>query len=90
MGTSKFFGEIWKTMLRTPRARLSAIKFLDRKIPKSCKAAAALVAPAQPGTHQNRIQISRYNQVIKFGKMIVEDAEDAQYENRKPEFHREE
>ena len=34
VGTSKFFGEIWKAMLRTPRTRLSAIKFLVRKIPK--------------------------------------------------------
>jgi hypothetical protein len=39
VGTSKFFGEIWKTMIRTPRARLSAIKFLDRKIPRTPKAA---------------------------------------------------
>lgn len=43
VGTSKFFGEIWKTMIRTPRARNSAIKFLDRRIPKSPKQAAALL-----------------------------------------------
>ena len=49
VGTSKFYGEIWKTMTRTPRARLSAIKFLDRKIPKSPKQAAALINPA-PGS----------------------------------------
>ena len=35
VGTSKFFGEIWKTILRTPRIRTGALKYLDRKIPKS-------------------------------------------------------
>mmetsp|Transcript_1941 Transcript_1941/g.2813 ORF Transcript_1941/g.2813 Transcript_1941/m.2813 type:complete len:97 (-) Transcript_1941:6086-6376(-) len=39
VGTSEFFGEIWKAMLRTPRARLSAIKYLDRRIPKHLKQA---------------------------------------------------
>ena len=34
VGTSKFFGEIWQSMTRTPRARLSAIKFLVKKIPR--------------------------------------------------------
>lgn len=34
VGTSKFFGEIWKTIIRSPRCRLSGIKYLDRKIPK--------------------------------------------------------
>ena len=33
VGTSAFFGEIWKAMLRTPRSRLSAIKYLDKRIP---------------------------------------------------------
>jgi hypothetical protein len=35
VGTSEFFGEIWKAMLRTPRSRLSAIKYLDKRIPKT-------------------------------------------------------
>ena len=35
VGTSKLYGEIWKTMLRSPRARLTAIKYLDLKIPKN-------------------------------------------------------
>lgn len=39
VGTSEFYGEIWKAMLRTPRARLPAIKFLDKKIPKNLKQA---------------------------------------------------
>lgn len=50
VGTSKFFGEIWKTMIRTPRTRLSAMKFLERKIPKSLKQAAALVQNSMPGS----------------------------------------
>ena len=37
VGTSEFFGEIWKAMLRTPRSRLSAIKYLDKRIPKTVK-----------------------------------------------------
>ena len=87
VGTSKFFGEIWKTMIRTPRARLSAIKFLDRKIPKSTKQAAALL---DAGQGQSKICASRYDQVIRHGKMIVEDAQDPKYSAAKPEFYREE
>ena len=34
VGTSEFFGEIWKAMLRTNRTRLSAIKYLEKRIPK--------------------------------------------------------
>lgn len=33
VGTSEFYGEVWKAMLRTPRARLSSIKYLEKKIP---------------------------------------------------------
>ena len=39
VGTSEFYGEIWKAMLRTPRARLSAIKYLDKRIPENLKKA---------------------------------------------------
>jgi len=39
VGTSEFYGEIWKAMLRTPRARLSAIRYLDKRIPKNLKLA---------------------------------------------------
>lgn len=35
VGTSVFCGEVWKAMLRTPRARLSAIKYLEKRIPNS-------------------------------------------------------
>ena len=50
VGTSRFFGEIWKTMLKSPRARLSAIKFLDRKIPKTVQNAQQFAAsPTQGG-----------------------------------------
>jgi len=33
VGTSQFYGEIWKAMLRTPRARLPAIRYLSKRIP---------------------------------------------------------
>ena len=33
VGTSEFFGEIWKAMLRTPRARQPAINYLNKRIP---------------------------------------------------------
>ncbi len=42
VGTSKFFGEVWKTMLRSPRAREMAIKYLDVKVPRDIDEAAAL------------------------------------------------
>lgn len=33
VGTSEFFGEIWKAMLRTKRSRYAAIRYLDKRIP---------------------------------------------------------
>ena len=42
VGTSCFYGEIWKTMLRSQRCCLEAIKYLKRKIPKTLKDAAKL------------------------------------------------
>jgi hypothetical protein len=39
VGTSEFYGEIWKTMLRTNRTRLSAIKYLEKRIPKDLETA---------------------------------------------------
>ena len=39
VGTSEFYGEMWKAMLRTPRSRLSAIRQLDKRIPKSLEQA---------------------------------------------------
>lgn len=39
VGTSEFYGEIWKAMLRTNRTRLSAIKYLEKRIPKDLDAA---------------------------------------------------
>ena len=35
VGTSRFFGEMWKTMLRSTKCCEHAIKYLDRKIPKN-------------------------------------------------------
>ncbi|CDW85800.1 n-terminal domain-containing protein [Stylonychia lemnae] len=39
VGTSEFYGEIWKAMLRTQRTRVSAIKYLDKRIPKDLEQA---------------------------------------------------
>jgi len=39
VGTSEFYGEMWKAMLRTPRSRLSAIRYVDKRIPKDIKQA---------------------------------------------------
>ena len=53
-------------MLRTPRARLSAIKFLVRHIPKDIQIAANMV-------DQGKIYKSQYNLVVKNGTMLVEE-----------------
>mmetsp|Transcript_28988 Transcript_28988/g.35941 ORF Transcript_28988/g.35941 Transcript_28988/m.35941 type:complete len:240 (+) Transcript_28988:330-1049(+) len=91
VGTSKFFGEIWKTMIRTPRVRLSAIKFLDRRIPRNPKQASALLNPVPNGQQsQQKLCPSRYEQLIKFGKMIVEDSQDPKYASEKPQFWKDE
>ncbi len=42
VGTSEFYGEIWKAMLRANRTRLSAIKYLEKRIPKDLDAAREL------------------------------------------------
>ena len=42
VGTSKLYGEIWKTILRSPRARVMSLKFLNEKIPRDVDDAAAL------------------------------------------------
>ena len=68
VGTTKFFGEIWKTMLRTPRCRLSAIKYLDRKIPRSIQIAHKLVK-------DGKIFISPYHYEIKLGRVQLADNE---------------
>ena len=48
VGTSEFFGEIWQAMLRTPRARLAAIRYLKARIPVS-----PLVGPRLSGTYED-------------------------------------
>ena len=53
VGTSEFYGEVWKAMLRTPRARLSAIRYLDKHIPSNLK-------KAQELRDKNHIYISEY------------------------------
>lgn len=39
VGTSEFYGELWKAMLRTPNVRLSVIKYLSRHIPRTLEEA---------------------------------------------------
>jgi Dopey, N-terminal len=53
VGTSEFYGEIWKAMLRTNRTRLSAIKFLEKRIPRDLDSARDLMKKEQ-------IYVSRY------------------------------
>ena len=54
-------------MLRTPRCRLSAMKFLDRRIPRTPQAAQELIA-------KNRICLTQYRLVVRLGHVILEDA----------------
>jgi hypothetical protein len=69
VGTSKFFGEIWKTIIRSPRCRLPAMKYLDRKIPKDVEAAQRLM-----GDDRNKcINLAQYGLVVREGKVIVEE-----------------
>ena len=42
VGTSKLYGEIWKTMLRSPRARHMSINYLKLKVPKDIDEATTL------------------------------------------------
>jgi hypothetical protein len=69
VGTSEFFGEIWKAMLRTPRARLSAIKYVDKRIPRN-------LSQAQEFRDRGQIYISGYT--IKIINREVQLAKDEQ------------
>ena len=74
VGTSKLFGEIWKTMLRSPRAREMAVKYLDIKIPKNIDEAVALnnEVRVERQVHKKQgVRLSRYDVVINQGKMSV-------------------
>ena len=80
VGTSRLYGEIWKTMLRSPRTRLTAIKYLEQKIPRSIDEAATL-NPSQDGDDntpvsaphkRTKIYPARYNMVITGGQVVVE------------------
>ena len=66
VGTTKFFGEIWKAMLRTPRCRLSAIKYLDRKIPRNTQIAHKLIK-------DGKLYLSPYHYEIKLGRVQLTD-----------------
>jgi hypothetical protein len=67
IGTSKFFGEIWKTIIRTPRARLAGFKYLDRRIPKDLETATKLA-----NEKESRVHKSKYSLVVRDGKAQLE------------------
>jgi len=69
VGTSNFFGEIWKTIIRSPRCRLPAMKYLDRKIPKDVEAAQRLMG--NEGT--KCVNLAQYGLIVREGKVIVEE-----------------
>ena len=64
MGTSEFYGEIWKAMLRTPRARLPAIRYLDKRIPKNEKFARDLHSRGGISLSDYTIKIIEHQVVI--------------------------
>lgn len=76
VGTSKMYGEIWKTMLRSGRAREMAIKYLESKIPRDIDEAVILNSnqgeEERPAHRKQEIFLSKYNVVIRGGKMLVE------------------
>jgi hypothetical protein len=57
VGTSEFYGEIWKAMLRTNRARLSAIKYLEKRIPRDLEAARELMKKDQIYISRHKIKV---------------------------------
>ena len=65
VGTSEFYGEMWKAMLRTPRARLSAIKYLDKRIPKNKEEAAQYSKANKMFISDYTIQIINLEVVLK-------------------------
>lgn len=62
-------------MLRTPRCRLSATKFLDRRLPRSAQHAAKLAK-------EGRVYLSPYNYEISLGKVLLGD-----HENQLPDWY---
>jgi hypothetical protein len=82
VGTSAFIGEIWKTILRTPRTRLPGIKFLDRKVPKD-------VTTASRRAKDGQVYASNYYQVVVDGTLVV-DYYDPKSGKAPPDWAREE
>ena len=65
VGTSVFFGECWKTVLRTPRTRMRGMTFLNERIPKDIRSASR---KAKDGG----IYIGKLYAAIVNGRLIVE------------------
>ena len=66
-------------MLRTPRCRLSAIKYLDRKIPKDHEQASRLIKEIKDPKEKNGdatyrgVHLSSFNMVVRDGKASLEE-----------------
>lgn len=75
MGTSEFYGEIWKAMLRTPRARLPAIKYLDKRIPKNLRQAQELVQKKRIYSAEYTIKIVNHEVTIEKDEQKIKDNE---------------
>ena len=67
VGTSKFFGEIWKTIIRSPKCRLAGMKYLDRKIPKDVQTASKMAK------EERCVFISRYSPIVRNGKVTLQE-----------------
>jgi hypothetical protein len=66
-------------MLRTPRTRLSAIKYLDRKIPKDVDHATKLIKEIKDPKDKKDdmsykgVHLSNFNMVVRDGKASLEE-----------------
>lgn len=48
VGTRMFYGAVWLVLLRSPRARIGGLKFIEKHIPRSLEAAQSIkVHPIQ-------------------------------------------
>lgn len=86
VGTSKFFGEIWKTIIRCPRCRLPAMKYLDRKIPKDVETAQKLcnaelkdAKDPKESKEYKGVQVPLYNLVVRDGKAVIQKGNKKNY-----------
>ena len=82
VGTSEFFGEVWKAMLRTQRCRLSAIKYLEKRIPRDLDGARALSKQEKPQVFASKYTVKVVDQKVQ----LVVDAHRLTEEKRRLEM----